>query len=53
MLFRSDWVPGAASCGRGLGAAFASIHNGRLGLYLFASIAGVALVLMMAFGRMR
>lgn len=53
LSFGVDWVPGAARCGRGIGAAFASLHNGRLGLYLFASIAGVALILMMAFGRMR
>jgi NADH-quinone oxidoreductase subunit L len=50
--FGIDWVPGAAAASRHLALAFAALHNGRLGLYLFTAVLGVALILLMAFGRM-
>jgi hypothetical protein len=46
-----DWVPRAADVGRAMGGAVASLHNGRLGLYMFASVIGVGLILLMAIGR--
>jgi NADH:ubiquinone oxidoreductase subunit 5 (subunit L)/multisubunit Na+/H+ antiporter MnhA subunit len=46
-----DWVPRAAGVGRAMGSAVASLHNGRLGLYMFASVIGVGLILLMAIGR--
>jgi NADH-quinone oxidoreductase subunit L len=46
-----DWVPRAAGVGRAMGSAVASLHNGRLGLYMFASVLGVGLILLMAIGR--
>jgi NADH-quinone oxidoreductase subunit L len=46
-----DWVPRAAGVGRAMGRAVASLHNGRLGLYMFASVLGIGLILLMAIGR--
>jgi len=49
--FGVDWVPRAAGVGRAMGSAVASLHNGRLGLYMFASVLGIGLILLMAIGR--
>lgn len=42
------WVEPLAATGRGIAAGFAALHSGRLGLYVFTSVLGTAVILYLA-----